>query len=303
MKEASNALPGMPGGLMDEPPPPPAGERLYPDISGYTHIPERFWGRWLAAVVICVLIAALANAFAHGQIAWRYVATFFTARSILSGLVNTIAMSIAAMALAVMLGIIAAVMRVSRNPVVQGAAMGYAWLFRGTPVILQLLLWFNLALVFPVLGVPGLWHMRTVEVITPMLASLLGLGLNEGAYTSEIIRAGMLSVDIGQIEAAKSIGMGHTKMLRRIVFPQAMRVIIPPLGNSFIGMIKLTSLASVIQFSEILHNAQNIYYANSRVIELLIVVGIWYLILVSILTPLQMLLERKYSKGIGRLHR
>jgi polar amino acid transport system permease protein len=133
--------------------------------------------------------------------------------------------------------------------------------------------------------------------MTPFVAALLGLGLNQGAYTSEVIRAGLLSVDAGQYEAAKAIGMKSLLSLRRIILPQAMRVVIPPLGNEFIGMIKLTSLASVIQYSEVLHNAENIYYANNRVMELLIVAGIWYLAVVSILTPLQMLLERRFARG------
>jgi polar amino acid transport system permease protein len=269
-----------------------------PDISGYRIVPTRHWGRWLAVAVIAVLLALLARAFAVGQIEWDYVGQFLTAPAIMQGLVNTIWMSIAAMALGVALGIGTAVMRMSPNPVLRGVAMGYTWLFRGTPIILQLLLWFNLALVFPRLGW-GDWSMRTVDVMTPMLAALLGLGINQGAYTSEVVRAGMLSVDAGQYEAAKSIGMTRLTALRRIVFPQAMRVIIPPLGNEFIGMVKLTSLASVIQFAEILHAAQNVYYANSRVIELLIVAAIWYLVVVSLLTPGQMLLERRFSRGAG----
>jgi polar amino acid transport system permease protein len=109
----------------------------------------------------------------------------------------------------------------------------------------------------------------------------------------------MLSVDSGQYEAARSIGMTQLLSLRRIIFPQAMRVVIPPLGNEFIGMVKLTSLASTIQYAEILHSAQNIYYANQRVVELLIVAGLWYLAVVSVLTPLQMLLERRFSRGAG----
>jgi polar amino acid transport system permease protein len=270
-----------------------------PDIAHYQHVPNRHWGRWLAVLVIAVLLLGLGRAFAVGQIEWDYVGRFLTAPAILEGLVNTIWMTVAAMALGIALGVVTAIMRMSPNPVLRGVAMGYAWLFRGTPVILQLLLWFNLALIFPTLGISGLWSARTVDVMTPMMAALLGLGLNQGAYTSEVIRAGMLSVDTGQYEAAKAIGMTRLLALRRIVFPQAMRVVIPPLGNELIGMVKLTSLASVIQFSEILHNAQNIYYANSRVIELLIVSGIWYLVIVSILTPLQMLLERRFARGAG----
>jgi polar amino acid transport system permease protein len=277
---------------------PVSARSTLPDISGYRLVPERHWGRWAAVALIALLLAGLARAFAVGDIEWTYVGQFLTAPAIMQGLVNTIWMSIAAMALGIALGVGTAVMRMSPNPVLQGVAMGYTWLFRGTPVILQLLLWFNLALVFPKLGW-GDYSMRTVDVMTPMLAALLGLGINQGAYTSEVVRAGMLSVDTGQYEAAKSIGMTRLTALRRIVFPQAMRVIIPPLGNEFIGMVKLTSLASVIQFAEILHNAQNIYYANSRVIELLIVAAIWYLVIVSILTPAQMLLERRFSRGAG----
>jgi polar amino acid transport system permease protein len=268
-----------------------------PDISGYVHVPERHWGRWVSVLVICVLLALLARAFAGGQIEWSYVGRFLAAPVILTGLLNTVAMSIAAMALGIVLGVATAVMRMSPNPVLRGVALGYAWLFRGTPVILQLLLWFNLALIFPTVGIPGLWSARTVDVMTPAFAALLGLGINQGAYTSEVIRAGMLSVDIGQYEAAKSTGMTRLLALRRIIFPQAMKVVIPPLGNEFIGMVKLTSIASIIQFTEILHNAQNIYYANSRVIELLIVAAVWYLVVISILTPLQMLLERRFARG------
>ena len=136
--------------------------------------------------------------------------------------------------------------------------------------------------------------------MTPFLAALLSLGINQGAYTSEVMRAGMLSVDTGQYEAASAICMGRLKALRRIILPQAMRVVPPPLGNEFIGMVKATSLASVIQYPEVLHAAENIYCANSRVIGLLIVAGLWYLLVVSILTPLQMLLERRFSRGTVR---
>lgn len=256
-------------------------------------------GRWLAAVTALALAALLARAFARGQIEWTVVGRFLTAPTILAGLQQTLLMAGCAMTLGVGLGVFAAVMRLSSNPVLQALAMAYAWLFRGTPVILQLLLWFNLALIFPVLGIPGLWSGRTVDLITPFVATLLGLGLNQGAYTSEVVRAGLLSVDTGQYEAALSIGMTRLHALRRIILPQAMRVVIPPLGNEFISMIKLTSLASVIQFADLLHAAQNVYYANARVIELLLVAGAWYLAIVTVLTPLQALLERRFARGIG----
>lgn len=269
----------------------------FADLSALPAARRTHWGRWLTAAVMLFLLALLARAFAQGQIEWPYVGRFLTVPVILDGIRNTVVMAVLAMAMGIALGVLVAVMRLSPNPVLRSVAAAYTWLFRGTPLILQLLLWFNLALVFPVLGIPGVWSGRAVDIMTPFLSALLGLGINQGAYTSEVMRAGILSVDIGQYEAAKSIGMGRLLALRRIVLPQAMRVVLPPLGNEFIGMVKATSLASVIQYPEVLHNAENIYYANSRVIELLIVAGLWYLLVVSILTPLQMLLERRFSRG------
>ncbi|MFD2238045.1 amino acid ABC transporter permease [Aureimonas populi] len=260
-------------------------------------VPRRHYGRWIATALILLALAGIVRAFALGQIEWSIVAQFLTARAILNGLVNTIVMAIAAMALGVGLGVLFAVMVMSPNPVLRASANGYIWFFRGTPLILQLLLWFNLALIFPTLGIPGLVEFRTVDVITPFVATLLGLGINQGAYTAEVVRAGILSVDEGQTEAAQAIGMARPTILRRIVLPQAMRVIIPPVGNEFISMVKLTSLASVIQFSEILRNAQTIYFANGRVIELLIVAAIWYIAVVSVLSVGQFFLERRFSRG------
>lgn len=275
----------------------------FPDLSSLPVARQAHWGRWITAAVILVVLVAIGRAFARGQIEWSYVSRFLTAPVILHGIVNTMIMAVLAMALGIALGVIVAIMRLSPNPVLKAVAAGYTWLFRGTPLILQLLLWFNLALVFPTIGIPGLWSARAVDVMTPFLAALLGLGINQGAYTSEVMRAGLLSVDIGQYEAAQAIGMGRLRALRRIILPQAMRVVIPPLGNEFIGLVKATSLASVIQYPEVLHSAENIYYANSRVIELLIVAGLWYLLVVSILTPLQMLLERRFARGIVQVAR
>ena len=281
----------------------PALAEGFPDLSSLRIARESHWGRWLTAIIILAIVVMIGRAFAQGQIEWSYVGRFLTAPVIVQGIVNTMVMAVLGMALGIVLGIIVAIMRLSPNPVLKSVAAGYTWLFRGTPLILQLLLWFNLALVFPTIGIPGVWTARAVDVMTPFLAALLGLGINQGAYTSEVMRAGLLSVDIGQYEAAQAIGMGRLHALRRIVLPQAMRVVLPPLGNEFIGLVKATSLASVIQYPEVLHNAENIYYANSRVIELLMVAGLWYLLVVSILTPLQMLLERRFARGMVRLGR
>jgi polar amino acid transport system permease protein len=272
-----------------------------PDYStdGLRLVPRRYFGRWLAAAALLLIAAFFVYSFARGQIEWKVVGQFLTAPAILAGLVNTVIMTFCAMALGIVLGVTFAVMYMSPNPVLKGTAWFYIWFFRGTPLLLQLLLWFNLALVFPKLGLPGLWEVRTVDVITPFVATLLGLGINQGAYTAEVVRGGILSVDVGQIEAAKAIGMTRLTTLRRIVLPQAMRVIIPPVGNEFISMVKLTSIASVIQFSEVLRAAQTIYYANAKVIELLIVAAVWYLLVVTLLSIGQFFLERHFARGVG----
>ncbi|MFZ6048485.1 amino acid ABC transporter permease [Pseudomonas sp. CR3202] len=270
------------------------------DITQYEHVPRRYYGRMFFATLIVVLLVGLGNAFAKGQIEWSYVGQFLTSEAILFGLLNTIVMSVLAMALGIIFGVVTAIMRMSHNPILQYVALAYTWLFRGTPLILQLLLWFNLALIFPTISIPGLFQIETVTVMTPFVAALLGLSINQGAYTAEVVRAGLLSVDTGQYEAAKSIGMPRLQSLKRIILPQAMRIIIPPVGNEFIGMVKMTSLASVIQYSELLHNAQNIYYANARVMELLIVAGIWYLAVVTVLSLGQSRLERYFAKGAGK---
>ncbi|MEN3752567.1 amino acid ABC transporter permease [Mangrovibacter yixingensis] len=279
---------------------PANNNRMQYDLDKYQVVPRRYYGRITASVVILLLVAMLVNAFAHGNIEWRYVGQFFTAQAILQGVMNTLIMSILAMMLGVVFGVVAAIMYMSPNPVLHYIAVVYAWIFRGTPLILQLLLWFNLALVFPVISIPGLFSVQTVHVMTPFLAALLGLSINQGAYTSEVVRAGLLSVDIGQYEAAKSIGMPRLQALRRIILPQAMRVILPPIGNEFISMIKTTSLASMIQYSELLYNTQNIYFANARVMELLFVAGIWYLMIVTVLSFGQSQLERYFSRGHRR---
>lgn len=283
------------------PSPIPARREAAPevDISKMILVRPRRWGRMTAVVAILLILAWLIKAFAEGTIAWDVTGEYMFWPTVLAGVWGTIWMSIACMTMGIVIGVVCAVMRGSPNPVLRWVAIGYQWFFRGTPVVLQLLIWFNLALVFPYMGIPGIGSARTVDLITPIVATLLGLGLNQGAYTSEVVRAGLLSVDRGQYEAAQAIGMGYWTSLRRIVLPQAMRVVIPPLGNEFIGLVKMTSLASIIGFSDLLRSVQDIYYLNARVIELLMVAAAWYLVVVTLLSIGQSVLERRFGRGFA----
>jgi len=211
------------------------------------------------------------------------------------------------MVIGIVLGIVLAVMRLSPVPVVSGGSWLYIWFFRGTPVLVQLIFWFNIAALIgqhPAIGIPFthvvLFHVTTNTFATAFVAAILGLGLNEGAYMAEIVRAGILSVDEGQTEAAQSIGMTRIQTMRLIVLPQAMRVIVPPTGNETISMLKTSSLASVIAYPELLGSAQIIYGRTFQTIPILIVASLWYLIMTSVLTFGQYYVERYFSKGSSR---
>lgn len=253
------------------------------------------WGRWIAAAVIVALLVVLGIALGNAQIEWARVPEFLWYRVIVTGLVNTIALAVLSQGVAIVLGIVVALLRRSTNPVARWFAGGYIWLFRGLPVLLQILLWYNLALVFPVISIPFLFHEQTNVLISAFTAAFLGLALNESAYMAEIVRAGLNSVDSGQTEAAKSIGMTPGMTLRRVVLPQAMRVIIPPTGNDFINMLKGTSMASVIGVTELIHAANNISSSNLLVMETLLAAAVWYMVVVTVAGVGQHQLERVFG--------
>ncbi|HEX6932781.1 MAG TPA: amino acid ABC transporter permease [Streptosporangiaceae bacterium] len=269
-------------------------------------IPVRHPGRWLAAVVVLVLFAMLVHTLVtNPRFEWNVVWSYFLSRRVLDGLAITILLTVVCMVIGIVLGVILAVMRLSANPLLSGSSWVYIWFFRGTPVLVQLLVWFNLAFLYPQisLGIPfgPSWLTANANnLITPLAAAILGLGLNEGAYMSEIVRAGILSVEHGQGEAAQALGMTRGLTMRRIVLPQAMRVIIPPTGNETISMLKTSSLASVITVTELLYAVQLIYSVNFKTIPLLIVASIWYLIVTSVLTVGQYYVERHYARGSAR---
>jgi polar amino acid transport system permease protein len=271
-----------------------------PAPEALTAVPVRHWGQRVSAVLLLGLLGLLVWSVAQNQnIRWDIVRRYLLDGGILRGLVVTVELTVLSMVIGIVLGLLVAVMRLSKNRVLRAVSFGYVWLFRGTPVLVQLIIWFNLALIFPHIG-PGFLQADTNELITPFGAALLGLGLNEGAYMSEIVRAGILSVDPGQTEAAHALGMSRTLALRRIVLPQAMRIIIPPTGNETITMLKTTSLVAVIAANDLLTRAQAIYSSNYAVFELLLVASFWYLVLTSVASVCQFFLERRFARGFSR---
>lgn len=278
-------------------------------------VPVRHPGRWVAAAVLLLLAAMAVHAAVFARVrrgnslqtrfGWHVVGQYFLSRQVLDGVVVTLELTVIAMAIGIVGGVLLAVMRLSANPIVKWIAWGYIWFFRGTPVLVQLLFWFNLSYVFPrlALGIPfgpELLHLDTNRLITPFIAAFIGLGLNEAAYMSEIVRAGILSVDEGQAEAAQSLGMTRLLTMRRIVLPQAMRVIIPPTGNETISMLKTSSLASVITVTELLYSVQLVYAATYQIVPMLLVASLWYLIVTSVLTAGQFYVERYFGRGSSR---
>jgi polar amino acid transport system permease protein len=272
-------------------------------------VPVRHPGRWIAAAIIVVVAASIVRSIVTAKgFQWHVVGQYLFDSRILHGVLATIWLTILAMLIGIVLGVVLAIMRQSPNPIVSGASWLYIWFFRGTPLLVQLLFWYNLASLFPVINLgipfgPAIIHGNANTIVTTFLAALLGLGLNEGAYMAEIVRAGFLSVPEGQSEAAQSLGMSRLQIMRLIVLPQAMRVIIPPTGNETISMLKNTSLASVITYVELLYAAQEIYSVNFKTIPLLIVVSIWYLVMTSVLYVGQYFIERRYGRGFTRAER
>ena len=278
-------------------------------------IPVRHPGRWAVAAVLVVLATMLVHAVVFARVTrgvttetrfgWGIVAQFLLSGSVLHALVVTVELTLIAMAIGIVGGVLLAVMRLSANPLLSRAAWLYIWFFRGTPVLVQLLFWFNLSYLFPRLSIgipfgPSFLSLDANSIVTPFIAAIVGLGLNEAAYMAEIVRAGLLSVDEGQSEAAQSLGMSRLRTMRRIVLPQAMRVIIPPTGNQVISMLKTTSLASVVTVSELLYSVQLIYARNYQTIPMLLVASLWYLLVTSVLTVAQYYIERRFARGSSR---
>ena len=278
-------------------------------------VPVRHPWRWVGSLVLLVLGAMLVNTLVFSQtqqphqsgsrFGWNIVGTYLFSSQVLHGVVITIELTVISMVAGILIGVLLAVMRLSKSRLISSVAWGYIWFFRGTPVLVQIIFWFNIAALYPVLRLgipfgPSLYTVDVNSILTPIVAGALALSLNEGAYMSEIVRAGIISVDEGQAEAAHSLGMSRLSALRLIVLPQAMRLIIPPTGNETISMLKTTSLVSVVAISDLLQATNSISAQNYDVIQLLIVASLWYLAMTTVLSIGQYYLERHYARGSTR---
>ena len=269
-------------------------------------VPVRHPGRWVAAAIVVIVAVAIINSVAtNPNFHWHIVGQYLFDPRILRGVRLTIELTIVSMVIGIIGGIVLAVMRLSPNPLVSGASWLYIFVFRGTPLLVQIFFWNNISALYPKLSIgipfgPALIHPNANSVLKPFIVCILALGLNEAAYMAEIVRAGIISVNEGQSEAAASLGMSRLLTMRRVVLPQAMRVIVPPTGNETISMLKNTSLVSVIAYAELLYSAQLIYDVNYQVIPLLIVASFWYLVMTSFLYVGQHFVERRFGRGFSR---
>ena len=282
----------------DAAPPPAAAEPVI--------VPRRRPGRPVAAVLALLVLALVLHSVARNDaFRWGVVGQYLTSTAILDGLLLTLWLTAAVMVLGFGLGTLLAVARLSGNPVLSALSWGYVWLFRATPVLVQLLFWFNIGALYPTLSLgvpygPELFSVKTVNLLGPAVTAIIGLTLHEAAFAAEVVRAGILSVDQGQLEAAQSLGLRRGRVLRRIVVPQAMRSIVPTAGNMLVGTLKGTSIVSVLAVHDLLFSAQLIYNQTYEVIPLLLVATLWYIAVTSVLSVGQYHVERRYARGSTR---
>jgi len=269
-------------------------------------VPLKHPWRWVSAVVILAILGLFVFSLVSSpNINHDIINQFLFNGKVINAAWLTVWLTIVSMGIGTILAIILAIMKLSVNPVLRMIATAYIGFFRGTPLLLQVVFWGYLGIIYPTIdiGIPFTdiiwWSEKTSLVFTSLIAGIIALSLNEAAYAAEIVRAGILSVDQGQTEAAKSLGMSTGYTLRKIVLPQAMRVIIPPMGNEFISMLKNTSLLQVVAVMELYARTSQISSQNLAQVELLVVAGFWYLVMTTILSFPQSYLEKKFGRGFN----
>ncbi|MFJ8691768.1 amino acid ABC transporter permease [Streptomyces roseolilacinus] len=269
-------------------------------------VPRRHAGRWLTAAAALLVFAMMVNSVVRNRaFQWDVVGRYLTTTAVLEGLLLTLWLTGVVMVLGFLLGTPLAVMRLSANPVLRTLSWGYVWIFRSTPLLVQLLFWVNIGALYPTLGLgipfgPEFVTVKTVDLLGPTLTAVIGLTLHEAAYAAEVVRGGILSVDAGQTEAAQALGIGRPRALRRIVVPQAMRAIVPTAGNMLIGTLKGTSIVSVLAVHDLLYSVQLVYNQTYQVIPLLMVATVWYIAVTTVLSAGQFYVERHYARGSAR---
>ncbi|WP_030450158.1 amino acid ABC transporter permease [Herbidospora cretacea] len=265
--------------------------------------PTRHPFRWLAAAGVLLLLAMAANSLVTNPAwEWEVVGQYLFAPSVLRAVLLTLELTALGTVFGFLLGGVLAVMRLSPNPLLSSVAWGYVWVFRAVPLILQLLFWYNLALLYPRLSFgipfgPSFFSVGTMDLIGPVTAAALGLALHQAAYAAEVVRGGLLAVDPGQREAAAALGIPRVRRFFRIILPQAMRSIVPNAGNEIIGLVKGTSVVYIMALPELFYQVQVIYMRNGRVVALLLVAAVWYLALTTVMSVVQHYVERHYGRG------
>ncbi|MEL3946580.1 MULTISPECIES: amino acid ABC transporter permease [Streptomyces] len=284
----------------DEPPAPSAA------VADPVVVPARHYGRWATGIAVLVLLAQ----FAHGLVTnpaweWEVFFRYLLADSVLRAVWVTLQLTVYGTALGFALGLVIALMRLSRSPLLSGVAWLYVWAFRSIPLIVQLLFWFNLAYLYEELGIgipfgPVVWSFGTMHLVGAMSAAVIGLALHQAAYAAEILRGGFLAVEPGQLEAAAALGIPRLRQVRRIVLPQAMRSVLPNAANEIVSLFKGTSIVSVMAIGELFYQVQVIYGRNGRVVPLLMVATAWYVVLTTLLSVVQYYVERRFARGADR---
>jgi polar amino acid transport system permease protein len=273
-------------------------------------------GHWIGGILLAVFAIIFLQVLVTNQnMQWGVVGRYMFNPAILSGLGMTLVLTVLAMAIGLAIGVLLAIMRLSSSQVFQAASWAWIWFFRGVPPLVQMIFWYNLALLLPEVSIgipfdgPKLVSWNTNELITPFSAAIMGLAFTESAYAAEMIRAGIQAINAGQTEAAATLGMTRGQTLRRIVLPQALRIVIPPIGNDTISMLKFTSLVSVLALPDLLYSAQMVYARTYQTVPLLLVATIWYLVLTTILTVVEHAVEHRLKsehhadKKTGRFFR
>ncbi|SIO20420.1 amino acid ABC transporter permease [Agromyces cerinus] len=283
----------------------PAGGRL---DAGLRVVPVKHWGRWvLSAIVAFVILQFLWSLATNPQWQWDVFAEYFFAPSVINGLWLTLGLTVVAGVAGFVLGAVLAVFRLSKSPLLGAAAWWYIWFFRSVPLVVQILVWYNLGYLYPTLGLgtpftTDFWIVEfpTTTLISAFAAAAIGLSLHQAAYSAEIIRAGILSVDQGQLEAAGALGLPRSIRFFRITLPQAARAIVPNAFNEIIGLVKGTSVVFIVALPELFYTVQVIYNRNQRVIPLLLVAVVWYALITTVLSIAQYYVERRYARGSVR---